>query len=140
MSPDGRWWWDGTRWVPITQRQGNSAEVRAQLINVLVIGARLWVAFPVGIGVLMFIVTPTYWRPMLSAPLGFELLAVGLVVIAGGLVLTEVAGRLMRRGGGALAGGILLIICTFFLQFITIWIILLGPALIILSTTKQPSQ
>jgi hypothetical protein len=140
LSPDGRWRWDGATWVP--EIQTNAPPAAAALpdpVTLAVIAMRIWVVFPLGLGVLLAILTPTYWRPVLSSALGIAILTAGAIVIAGGFVLTEVAGRLMRRGGGRLAAGVGLLAGTFFLQFITLWIVLLGPAILILVNTKQPS-
>jgi hypothetical protein len=116
----------------------STAVALPDLVTLAVIGMRLWVLFPVGLAVVLTILTPSYWRTFLSAPLGIAILTAGLIVIAGGFVLTEVAGRLMRRGQGGLVAGIALLVGTFFLQFITLWIVLLGPAIVILFSTKQP--
>lgn len=139
LSPDGRWWWDGVRWAPAIQNPATStATGHLDPLTLAVIAMRFWVFFPVGLGVLLAILTPTYWPPMLSAPLGIAILSVGVIVVAGGFALTEVADRLMRRGAGGLAAGIALMAVTFFLQFITLWIVLLGPAILILVNAKQP--
>jgi hypothetical protein len=140
LSPDGKWLSYGARWAPVTQSGARSTGTALpDLVTLAVIAMRLWVLFPLGLGALLAILTPTYWRPVLSSALGIAILTAGVIVIAGGFVLTEVAGRLMRRGGGGLAAGIALLAGTFSLQFITLWIVLLGPAIVIVVTTKQPS-
>ena len=138
LSPDGRWRWDGASWVPMIQSDAPPAAILPDPVTLAVIAMRIWVLFPLGLGLLLALLAPSYWRPVLSAPLGLAILTGGLIVIAGGFALIEVAGRLMRRGHGGLAAGIAILACTFFLQFITLWIVLLGPAIVILVNTKQP--
>lgn len=98
------------------------------------ITARLWTLLPIGIAVFMAVDAPTYFRPMFSAPLGIGLLAAGVVAVVGGYGMIEVGARLTRRGGARLAWGLVLICAVCLLQFFVLWIVLLGPALVILST------
>jgi hypothetical protein len=108
------------------------------VINVVGIAARVWTLFPLGLALLMFVVTPTYFRPMWSSSLGIGLLVGGLVLVGGGYGATELAVRWMKRGGWRLGLGITVIVVAYFVQFVTLWIILLGPALLILLSPRQP--
>lgn len=140
LSPDGKWWWDGVRWAPVIQNPATLTAARhLYLVTMSVVAMRFVVFFPVGLGLLMAILTPTYWGPMLSTPLGIAMLSAGVIEVAGAFVVTEVAGQLMRRGTRGIAAGIALVAITFFLQFITVWIVLLGPAILILVNARQPS-
>ena len=129
LSPDGRWSWDGVRWVPVTRNAAN----RIAAIPVIVLAMRLIFVLPVALGLFMAVVSPSYFRPMLSAPLGIAMLAAGVIVVAAGLALTEVMGRLMRRGRGRLLAGMALMCGLVLLEFIPMWIVLLGPAVLILT-------
>ena len=130
MSHDGRWSWDGVRWVPATQNSAN------RLAAIPVIAMRLLFVLPVALGLFMAVVSPGYFRPMLFAPLGIAMLAAGVIVVAAGLALTEVMGRLISRGGGRLVAGIALMCGLVLLQFIALWIVLLGPAALILMNPR----
>lgn len=136
QSPDGRWWWDGVSWQPIPDGSGLASAKR--LFDVAVVGMFYWVAFPIALAVLLAFITPTYWGPMLSTALGIGLLAAGVIAIGIGAALTEVARRLVRPSRGALLAGLVIITVAFLIQFFTLWIVLLGPAVIILSKPSQP--
>lgn len=132
LSPDGRWSWDGVRWVPVMQTVPN----RLAAIALFVFAMRLLFGVPVVLAIFMAVVTPVYFRPMLFEPLGIAMLALGVIIVGAGFALTEVGGRLMRRGRGGLVAGIALMCALVLVDFVALWIVLLGPAVLILLSPR----
>jgi hypothetical protein len=128
ISPDDKWWWDGVSWRPIAHR-GLVLMMRA--LDRAVIGMLCWTLLTVGIVVVMTLITPTYWRPMFSLA-GLGLLAVGIAAIGISVALAAFARRFARPTRGALLAGLGIIMVAFLLQFCTLWVVLLGPAVLIL--------
>lgn len=128
VSPDDKWWWDGLSWRPIAH-PGLVMMMRA--VDRAVVGMLCWALLPVGIAVVMTLVTPTYWRPMFSLA-GLGLLAAGIAAIGVSVALAEVARRFARPTRGALLAGLGIIMVAFLVQFFTLWVVLLGPALLTL--------
>ena len=88
-------------------------------------------ALPVVIVPVMLIVSPAYFQPMVHEPLGIFLLVLGVVVFAAGCGAAYLAVRMQRRGRSVVA--ILLVLAiTIFVTFPTLWVVLLGPAILIL--------
>ena len=106
------------------------------MISFLVISARIVALLPAGFGLVIGLITPTYFRPMVTSQVGFALLAVGATCVAGGYGLMELAIRLMKRRHLLVA--VMAAVLSLLIEFFTVWIILLGPALIILATSAQP--
>lgn len=127
ISPDDKWWWDGGSWRPIAH-PGLVLMTRA--LDWAVIGMLCWALLPVGIAVVMTLTTPTYWRPMFSLA-GLGLLAAGIASIGVSVALAAVARRLARPSRGALLAGLGIIMVAFLVQFVALWVVLLGPALLI---------
>ena len=71
------------------------------------------------------------------APLGVGLLVFGVVVIAAGYAATYFAARLLRAGR-PIAVVLVVLATTFLCAFPALWVVLLGPALLILMSS-QPS-
>ena len=135
ISPDCKWWWDGVSWRPIA----HPAFVwMKRAFDWAVLGMLCWVVCPVGIGVVIAIVAPTYWGPMFTTTIGIGLLIVAVVAIGISLALAQVARRVARPSRGALLAGLAIILLAFLIQFITLWVVLLGPALVILLSPRQP--
>ena len=65
------------------------------------------------------------------------MLATAAILVAGGVAMTLVAVRWMKKGGGWLVAGIVAVIGTGLAQFFIFWIILLGPAILILLKPAQ---
>jgi hypothetical protein len=133
ISPDDKWWWDGVRWRPIV------SPIHVLMMRALdraVIGMLCWALLPVGIAIVMTIVTPTYWRPMVSL-VGLGLLVVGIAAIGISVALAAVARKFARPSRGALLAGLGIIMVAFFVQFFALWVVLLGPALLILLNPRQ---
>jgi hypothetical protein len=103
-----------------------------------VVVMQCWVLIPVGLAVVFAIIEPTYWGPMFSTTTGILLLAVGVVAIGVSVALAEVARRVARPSRGALLAGVGIIMVAFTIQFFTLWIVLLGPALIIVLVPGRP--
>ncbi len=136
LSPDGKWWWDGVSWRPVARNSGFALAKR--VFDWAVVGMFCWVIFPIGLAVLLAVIEPTSWGPMFSTTTGRGLLAAGAVGIGIGVALTEVARRLVRPSRGALLAGVGIITLAFLIQFFTLWIVLLGPALVIVLNPRQP--
>src|ERR1700694_1441272 len=128
ISPDDKWWWDGMSWRPI----GHPGLVlMKRALDWAVIGMLCWALLPVGIAVVMTLITPTDWRPMFSLA-GLGLLVAGIAAIGVSVALAAVARRFARPTRGALLAGLGIIMVAFLVQFFTLWVVLLGPALLIL--------
>src|SRR5437879_11932678 len=128
ISPDDKWWWDGMAWRAIAS-PGLVLLMRA--LNWGVIGMLCWALLPVGIAVVLTLTAPTYWRPMFSL-LGLGLLAAGIAAIGISLGLAAVAQRFARPTPGALLAGLGIIMVGVLVQSFTLWVVLLGPALLLL--------
>ena len=99
--------------------------------NVLVLAALVSTAMGPLVGVLMAILDPGYLRPMFTSLVGVAVLG-GVVIFVGGCVaMTLIARGWMTKGGGWLAAGVVALIAVMLLQFVTTWVVLLGPALLI---------
>lgn len=101
-----------------------------------VIGMICWTLLPVGVVVVMTLITPTYWRPMFSWA-GLVLVAAGIAAIGLSIALAAVARRFARPTRGALLAGLGIIMVAFLVQFFALWVVLLGPALLILLNPRQ---
>jgi hypothetical protein len=74
---------------------------------------------------------------MFSTRAGIGMLGAGLLAIAIGGALALIARRLARPSRGTLLAGAAILLVAFLIQFFTLWIVLLGPALIILMSPSQ---
>lgn len=133
ISPDGKWWWDGGLWRPIVSP---IFVLVMRALDKAVIGMLCWALLPVGIAAVMTLVTPTYWRPMFSLG-GLILLAVGVAAIGISVALAAVARRFARPTRGALLAGLGIVMVAILVQFVALWVVLLGPALLILLNPVQ---
>src|SRR5260370_20900072 len=77
ISPDDRCWWDGKSWRPIASP---ALVVMTRALDRAVIGMLCLALLPVSLTVVMTLITPSYWRPMLSLG-GLGLLAAGIAAI-----------------------------------------------------------
>jgi hypothetical protein len=92
---------------------------------------RLLALIPIPIAVAMFVFTPTYTRPMVGSGLGIAILVLTLGFVAGGYALSAAAVRFVRsRRIGV--GLLLAIVSVFFCTFPALWLVLIGPAAVIL--------
>jgi hypothetical protein len=130
ISPDGKWSWDGVSWRPIARE--SSLDLMKRVLDWAVVGTLCWVLVPIALAVVMAIASPTYWGPMFSTSGGRGLLGAGLLAVAIGGGLALVARRLARPSRGSLLAGAAILMVAFVIQFLTLWIVLLSPALIIL--------
>jgi hypothetical protein len=133
ISPDDRWWWDGHSWRPIAHPM---LVLMMRALDRAVSGMLCWTLLPVGVAVVMTLSAPTYWRPMFST-MGLGLLAGGIAAIGVSVALAAVARRFARPTRGALLAGLGIVMVALLVQFIALWVVLLGPALIILSNPPQ---
>lgn len=94
------------------------------------------VLLPIPIGIAMFLFAPSYAGALVRSAVGFMVLLLAAVVMACGYALTEVAIRMWHRGRvgvGALVGVASLVFCA----FPALWLVLLGPALVIVIEKPQ---
>jgi len=54
LSPDGRWWWDGSQWVPAAQRRDNRMSGQTLPTPVLMILVGLVVLIGFGVAAIIF--------------------------------------------------------------------------------------
>ena len=90
---------------------------------------------PGALAVFMFFVTPTYFRPMFESFIGWLLLSIIATAVCVAYGLVELGTWLSRKGRVVL--GVLALAGFFITWFATVWIVLLGPAALIL--IKPPS-
>lgn len=83
----------------------------------------------------MSAVAPTYFRPMFTSIVGWVMIFVAASLIGGGFHLTRLATRWMARGRAYMAVGMGIIVIAFLVQFVTYWIVLLGPAVLIVMSS-----
>jgi len=86
---------------------------------------------PVVLVVVLSIGSGTYFQPMIQSSFGVGLLAFGALVIAAGYAATYLAVRLLRSGR-PIAVVLVVLATTFLCAFPALWVVLLGPALLIL--------
>jgi hypothetical protein len=92
---------------------------------------RLLALIPIPIAVAMFVFAPTYTRPMVGSGLGIAILVLAVGFVAGGYALTAAAVRFVRsRRIGV--GLLLALVSVFFCTFPALWLVLIGPAAVIL--------
>jgi len=102
----------------------------------VLLGIRLLPLIPIPIGIAMFVFTPSYTMPMVHSGLGIAMLGLALGLVAAGYALSGVATRFLRTR--RLGVGLLLaVVSVFFCTFPALWLVLLGPAVLIL-IQQQP--
>src|SRR5438445_10965462 len=109
--------------------------VRGYLIGAFY-GSRAMVLLPIPIGIAMFVFAPSYTGALVRSAVGFVVLLLAVVVMACGYALTEIAIRMWHKGRvgvGALVAVASLVFCA----FPALWLVLLGPALVILIQKPQ---
>jgi uncharacterized transporter YbjL len=93
-------------------------------------GIRLVPLIPLPVAIAMFVFIPSYTTPMVRSGLGIAMLVLALGLIAGGYALSGVAARFLRThrlGVGLLLAVVSVLFCT----FPALWLVLIGPALLI---------
>ena len=99
--------------------------------NVLILAALASMALGPLLIVLMAMLDPGYLRPMFTSWLGVAILG-GVVIFLGACVaMTLIAKGWMTKGRAWSAAGVVAVIAVMLLQFVTVWIVLLGPALLV---------
>jgi hypothetical protein len=134
ISPDGKWWWDGASWRQIAHP---GLLLMSRAFDWAVVVMLAWVVLPVALAVILAIVNPTFWHPMFSTTTGLILLGLGAGGIGVSVALAEVARRVARPIRGALLAALGIIFVAFTIQFFTLWVVFLGPALVIVSSSGQ---
>lgn len=94
------------------------------------LGSWVIVALPLLLGAVMLVVTPSYFRPMLASALGWWLLA--LVVVLEAAALGAVSWGNRRFAGNRLRLKVFTMLVMVGLIFPTLWILLLGPAILVI--------
>jgi hypothetical protein len=90
---------------------------------------------PTFIGLFMFLVTPRYFRPLFEGSIGLLLLGTLVATMCVGYALLQASARLFRKGRAAL-GVLLLAVYTMFWG-VAFWIVMLGPAVLILMKPRS---
>ena len=88
---------------------------------------------PTLVGLFVFFLTPTYFRPIFESSVGLLLLGVLVGAIGAGYPVLRLAVRLFRNRSGGL-GFLVLAVYAMFWGF-ALWIVLIGPAIL---TLLQP--
>lgn len=102
-----------------------------------VLGTLCWMVVPIAIAVVLAFEAPTYWSSMYSSPIGLVLLGIAVVAIGISVGLWLLARRVAGPSRGRLLAGIGILLLAFVTQFVTLWIVFLGPALVILLIPRQ---
>jgi hypothetical protein len=113
-------------------RSSNRQELLYVAIWLLVAADVLVLIFPVVLIGAMSILSPSYFAPMVHDRLGILLLIFGALVLIGGGAAILLAIRMVRTGRPVLLIALILV-GTFVLALPALWLVLLGPALVILS-------
>lgn len=130
LSPDGKWWWDGFSWRSTAQDSGLALTKR--VFDLAVVGMVCWGVVAIAFAVALAVDAPTYWEPRISTAAGIGLLVAGLFVIAIGIGLALVARKVARPSRGRLLAGVGIMLLAFLLQFFTLRVVMLSPAVLIL--------
>src|SRR5260370_2240989 len=102
-----------------------------------VVGMRCWVFVPIAIAAVLAVVATNYWDPMFSNAIGLLLLGAGVISIGIGVALVLLARRVAGPSRGRLLAGVGIVLLAFVIQFFTLWIVFLGPAVVILLSPGQ---
>jgi drug/metabolite transporter (DMT)-like permease len=94
------------------------------------------VLLPIPIGIAMFVFAPSYSGVLIRSAVGFVVLLLAVVVMACGYALTEVAIRMWHRGKVGV-GTLVAVASLVFCAFPALWLVLLGPAVVILIQKPQ---
>jgi hypothetical protein len=100
----------------------------------LSIARRVLALFPVALALLMYFVTPVYFRPMLDTPVGLVLLGIVVATVCVGYGLVEAGSWLYRKGRVVFA--ILVFVGYSITWIVAVSIVLLGPAALILMAPR----
>jgi hypothetical protein len=114
----------------MTSRLGSPGFLAARFASGLAIGARLAALVPIPIGIAMFAFAPNYTTELVGSPIGWLLLLLAIAFTAGGYAANELAIRLSRKGNLPI-GTALIAASTVFLTFPALWLVLIGPAVVI---------
>jgi len=93
-------------------------------------GVRLVTLAPAALALVMFFVTPTYFRPMLETLVGLILLGILVTTLGVGYGLIEAGSWLFLKGRVVL--GVLVLVGYSLTWLVAVAIVLLGPAALIL--------
>jgi hypothetical protein len=126
ISADDKWWWNGDSWRPIAHP---GLVLMMRTLDWAVVGMLCWTLLQVGIVCVIALFTPTYWRPMFSLA-GLGLLGAAIAAIGVSVALAAIARRFARPTRGALLAVLGLVMVALLLQFFALWLVLLGPALL----------
>jgi len=101
------------------------------------LGMLCWLVVPIAIAVMLAVLAPNYWDPMFSSVIGLVVLGAGLISIGIGVGLVLLARRVAGPSRRRLLAGVGIALLAFVTQFVTLWIVFLGPALVILLSPRQ---
>ena len=118
-------------------RLGENAAVSSMPLEIviarsLVVTSWLMLALPPAVGILMLVVTPPYFLPVVQSPTGIGLLLLAAFLETVGVLATWWGTKRFRSRIGPLLALELLV--TLVCVFPTLWLIILGPALITIVT------
>jgi hypothetical protein len=101
----------------------------------LSIALRLSAVSPGVLAVLMYFVTPSYFRPMFESIVGWLLVCVLATAICVGYLLVEAGIWWFRKG--RVAPGVLVLVGYLLTWLVAVWIVVLGPAALILMKPRS---
>jgi hypothetical protein len=96
----------------------------------LSIALRLSALSPGVLAVLMYFVTPSYFRPMFESFVGWLLVTILATIICVGYGLVEVGISWLRKG--RVVPGVTVLVGYLLTWLVAVWIVVLGPAALIL--------
>ncbi len=83
----------------------------------------------------MYFVTPSYFRPMFESIVGWLLVSVLATAICVGYGLVEAGIWWFRKG--RVVPGVLVLVCYLLTWLVAVWIVVLGPATLILMKPRS---
>lgn len=96
---------------------------------------RILALSPAALALLMYFVTPTYFRPMFESIVGWLLVSILATAICVGYGLVEVGIWLLRKG--RVEPGVVALVGYLITWLVSIWIVVLGPAALILMKPRS---
>jgi hypothetical protein len=114
----------------MTSSPDSRADLGSRMAWGLATAVRVSAALPIPILVAMFLIAPSYTTQLVRNPIGWLVLLLAIAFTAGAYGVNELAVRLCRKGKVPV-GAALIAASTVLLTFPALWLVLIGPALVV---------